>query len=174
MYVGRGFRAADSCCNTDGALHGQYSGAGEALTVDSGLPFTQLQLCFLTRFMGNLSVPYGSVSFYEPSTPACPGNWTPFLEANGRALLPGYDGVAPTPSDAPPLSSQEDRPHTHTGSTSVTTNSISYVGLVGWLVGWLVDCLECMCLCVFVHDGEKDQKLPTKGIHTNMHAFWKA
>ena len=122
--------AADSCCNTDGAQNGEYSTDGVTYGAASGLPFTQLLLCTVVGTV-NGSIPFGSVGYFEQTVPACPANWITFDEADGRALVPGYDGTEVVPSANDPLGNLEDRTHAHTFTASVSTDSISYVGIDG-------------------------------------------
>lgn len=123
--------AADSCCNKDGALHGTYPTTGLAESHTSDLPFTQLILCASIASNASYTVPYGTVSYYSPDVGSCPGNWTGYEPANGRALVPGYDAAGPVPSDTPALTSLEDRVHNHTTYASFSTSQVSYAGIDG-------------------------------------------
>jgi hypothetical protein len=123
--------AADGCCNTMGAAHGTYEGHGATTSGESGLPFTQLLLCFLAQPAPSYAAPYGTVAVFEADTPGCPSNWTALKAAAGRTLLPGAEGTAPTPSDAPPLASQEDRAHVHTLEASILPDPTSFAGVDG-------------------------------------------
>jgi len=122
--------AAINCCNNQGACNGDYHIDSTTDPGTSGYPFVQLLLCTL-KIDTQDSVPFGTIAFFEPSMAACPSNWLPLEEANGRFLLPGFaeDGVLP--SVAKPLESGEDRHHQHIFLTNITTTDVSYDGVDG-------------------------------------------
>lgn len=81
------------------------------------------------RIQSQDSLPAGAVSFFNRRT--CPVGWEPFALGVGRTVVPsiGRDPVGNTQGE--PLSDSEERQHNHTLSGTVTTNSVSYIGIAG-------------------------------------------
>lgn len=75
------------------------------------------------------AIPKGAVSFYN--APSCPEGWARFDSGKGRVLVPSLAGM---PSGTPvgaPLTSGEDRTHTHDVMGTFTLPDVSYVGIAG-------------------------------------------
>jgi len=69
--------------------------------------------------------------FFEPTIEECPANWQPLGEAEGRFIISGYDASGVVVSIAAPLSSGEDRLHSHGLTIGITTTDVSYAGIDG-------------------------------------------
>lgn len=126
--------AAIDCCNDQGAANGDDPFSGFSSNTTSGIPFLQLYLCSLHADDSTLTLPIGAVGYVDPNvTTSCPTMWTPYEIAAGRFIVTGdYSaGQQPVTSIDEPLASLEDRKHTHTYSTQVTVNDVSYVGIDG-------------------------------------------
>jgi len=119
--------AAIGCCNDQGACHGDYPAVGNFESSASGYPFCQLVFCTINQPTQD-PVPFGTIGYFDTNIVSCPVNWMPFQEGVGRFLLPGYYADGVLPSVAPPLKSGEDRLHSHTYLTNITTVDVSYVG----------------------------------------------
>ena len=81
------------------------------------------------RIQSQDSLPAGAVSFFNRKT--CPVGWEAYALAAGRTVVPsiGRDPVGNTQGD--PLSDSEERKHSHQLSGSVSTDSVSYIGIAG-------------------------------------------
>lgn len=122
--------AAIGCCNNQGAAHDKYPVSGNFDDTPSGYPMTQMVACRLSQ-PNNDPVAFGTVGFFDASVVACPPDWEPFSEGNGRIVVPGYRNGGPQPSVAPPLVSGEDRQHRHYYNASFKTVEVSYEGIAG-------------------------------------------
>jgi len=105
-----------SGCASEGAIAGD-----EPLSDDLGDTGPRMQ--------SQDSLPPGAVSFFNRTI--CPQGWEPFVLAHGRTVVPsiGRDPVGNTQGE--PLSDREERRHSHMLSGSVSTDSVSYVGIAG-------------------------------------------
>jgi hypothetical protein len=127
--------------NHQGAGSGGYWTGGNTQNVDPtwNIPFIQLSVCQKSQQASSRAVttnadtyPQGSVAFFNAS--ACPMGWAPALDAynkpvSGRSLVPF---VTPPPGAlgslvGTALASGEDRPHTHSYSSSINLSGVSYV-----------------------------------------------
>jgi hypothetical protein len=125
--------AAIGCCNGQGACAGEYALDGftdNGTDATSGLPFLQLLLCTLRTATAD-PVPFGTVAMFDPSIGTCPPSYTPFSEAEGRAMIAGYDSTGIVVSDTRPLAPGEDRAHAHPYSFNVKVGDVSYAGVDG-------------------------------------------
>jgi len=122
--------AAIGCCNDQGACHDNYGISGKLNVSASGLPFIQLLLCQIEQTTLD-EVPFGTIAYFSPTVSQCPDQWKPFDTADGRFMIPGYDGEGIITSEATPLSSGEDRIHSHMFNLTITTDDVSYVGIDG-------------------------------------------
>ncbi len=75
------------------------------------------------------SLPLGAISFFKTVT--CPTGWVPFTAGVGRFFVPTVGTTLPGTAHGTPLASGEDRVHTHEVAASVSTGSVSYVGVAG-------------------------------------------
>lgn len=82
-----------------------------------------------TRVQSQDSLPAGAVSFFNRKT--CPVGWEPFALGAGRTVVPsiGRDPVGNTWGE--PLQDSEERAHNHSLSGTVSTGSVSYIGIAG-------------------------------------------
>lgn len=75
------------------------------------------------------AMPPGAIAYFR--SPECPTGWSAYTLATGRVVVPlrgnGDSGMA----QGAPLSPGEDRGHGHTISGSLTTRSVSYIGIAG-------------------------------------------
>eukprot|EP01094_Clydonella_sp_ATCC50884_P016831 TRINITY_DN2838_c0_g1_i2.p2 TRINITY_DN2838_c0_g1~~TRINITY_DN2838_c0_g1_i2.p2 ORF type:complete len:264 (-),score=63.52 TRINITY_DN2838_c0_g1_i2:748-1539(-) len=122
--------AADDCCNGQGACSGPYTLQNDTLPGTTGLPFVQLLLC-TKNGSSSSSVPFGTIGYFSPEVSACPANWKPLAEANGRVIIPGYSATGISVSSSPPLKSGEDRTHVHNLTVSVEFGDVEYIGVDG-------------------------------------------
>lgn len=127
--------SADDCCDSQGACAQTYNIKNTTQPSSSGVPFTQLKLCTLNATDSTISIPFGTVAFFDPSIQQCPTNWTLFSESNGRFIVPGWEVKGTTTSDAPALSGSGTSP-THSHQINSTQNTIdisdvSYAGIAG-------------------------------------------
>jgi hypothetical protein len=75
------------------------------------------------------ALPSGAVSFF--TGPTCPEGWKAFDNGNGRLLLPTVSNAAGGTKYGNPLTSGEDRTHTHTVKGTFTVASTSFAGVPG-------------------------------------------
>jgi len=121
--------AAIDCCNNQAACNGIYGLPGESNEGTSGLPFIQLPLC-THKDEDDSPVPFGAVAYFEPNTKSCPTNWIPYAQSEGRVIIAGFD-KGTIASETKPLDSGEDRRHSHSFSTTVRLNDVSFEGVAG-------------------------------------------
>ena len=126
--------AADSCCNSQGACNGAYVVKNTTTSNNSGVPFTQAKLCTLNATDSSISIPFGTVAFFDPSIQSCPTNWTLFTESDGRFIIGGWEVKGTTSSDAPAMAYGSDISHTHIidgTQNSVSIANVEYAGIDG-------------------------------------------
>jgi len=121
--------AADECCNNQGGRAGSYPISSSLGDSSSGLPFVQFSLCTLTS-QNKDPIAYGTIAFFDPSIKQCPSNWSPYGQADGRFIIAGFTNTSIT-STTDPLSSGEDRQHTHSFTVAISTNNVDYAGVSG-------------------------------------------
>jgi len=122
--------AAVDCCNDQGARAGNHPISSSFDNGTSGLPFVQMVLCTIDE-ANNGSVPFSTVAFFDVSVKECPANWMPFDGAEGRFLIAGFASQGTLTSETDPLSSGEDRQHSHDFQITISTDDVSYVGSAG-------------------------------------------
>lgn len=117
--------AADGCCDDDAAAAGKFAFSGESESATSGLPFVQLPFCVLqgTGDNSSLSLPFGALGYFTSDSEACPSSYTPFDDAQGRAIVPGWPQAGRFISPNPPLESQKQPLHQHLYSASSTVSA---------------------------------------------------
>jgi hypothetical protein len=84
--------------------------------------------------------PMGALAFFDAQS--CPAGWQTATDAAGFFLVPFAPPIPPQQIGATvnnPLSSGEDRTHTHTFSSSISLTNMSYAGVAG-CVSWLGLC----------------------------------
>ncbi|HVK65542.1 MAG TPA: hypothetical protein VM694_13760 [Polyangium sp.] len=75
------------------------------------------------------ALPTGAVSFFKRL--ACPEGWKPYEPAVGRTLVAASETLPSGEAVGEPLSSQEERMHSHELGVSVDIPAVSYVGAPG-------------------------------------------
>lgn len=75
------------------------------------------------------SLPTGAVMFFTGAS--CPGGWSPFDDAAGRAIAATTGDSGAGATRGAPLTDGEDRAHTHDLTARFTLPAVSYVGIVG-------------------------------------------
>ena len=81
------------------------------------------------RIQSQDSLPAGAVSYFNRRT--CPVGWEPFSLGVGRTVVPSVGGDPVGNPQGEPLADSEERVHGHTLSGSVSTSSVSYIGIAG-------------------------------------------
>ena len=114
-----------SCATGDtieGGTTGQGSGSGSSGSGSSGNGGSGGSATNRTD-----AIPQNGIGFFQ--VPACPTGWEPFKAASGRALLPTI-GTAPGGATiGEPLTSGEERLHTHDVQATLDLIDISYAGI---------------------------------------------
>lgn len=133
----RGYVIADG---SDGELahSGSQAMSGSVEDSASGYPFVQLRFCAFTapNADGAPVMPYGSALYILPDTMlGCPASFTPYLDANGRFIVPSAAPSAAAASFASPLAPGADVDHGHSGSTAILETQPATCQ----------SCLECSC-----------------------------
>jgi hypothetical protein len=130
--------------NGQGAASGSYSFSGDTANVDptSNIPFIQLVVCQKSQQASRAAAtttttttvdtyPQGTLAFFNSSP--CPSGWGPAVDASNRTVSGYY--LVPFLNPAPgtlgatvgtALASGEDRQHSHTFSSSISLNDVSY------------------------------------------------
>ncbi|TKC99569.1 hypothetical protein [Polyangium fumosum] len=75
------------------------------------------------------ALPTGAVSFFKKL--ACPEGWKPYEPAVGRTIVAASETLPSGEVVGEPLSSQEEREHSHALGASVEIPAVSYVGAPG-------------------------------------------
>lgn len=117
--------------NKQAAMHGTFPFAAALNAHGSGYPFTQLPLCRYTGTAGNFSAGFGTVAHFTSDVNRCPAGWTASVGYTGRILMPGFGEGGAVSNSAPPLTSGEDRKHTHVYATSFETTPVAFAGIAG-------------------------------------------
>lgn len=78
---------------------------------------------------GTDSYPTDTVSFFTGN--ACPTGWEPYAAGAGRTIVPTLGPGAGGATRGTPLTTGEDRTHTHVASPQVTLGSVSYALATG-------------------------------------------
>ncbi len=78
---------------------------------------------------GTDSYPTDTVSFFTGN--ACPTGWEPYTTGQGRTIVPTLGPGAGGGTRGTPLTTGEDRTHTHFASPQVTIGSVSYALVTG-------------------------------------------
>jgi hypothetical protein len=73
------------------------------------------------------AIPQNGVGFFQ--VPACPNGWEPFKAAAGRAILPTIGTMPGGATVGEPLTSGEERMHTHEVKATLNLIDISYAGI---------------------------------------------
>lgn len=73
------------------------------------------------------AIPQNSIGFFQ--VPACPSGWEPFKAAAGRAVLPTIGTMPGGATVGEPLTSGEERAHTHEVKATLDLIDISYAGI---------------------------------------------
>jgi hypothetical protein len=75
------------------------------------------------------AIPQNGIGFFQ--VPACPAGWEPFKAAAGRAILPTIGAAPGGATVGEPLSSGEERLHSHQVKGTFDLIDISYAGIAG-------------------------------------------
>jgi hypothetical protein len=116
--------------NTNLAHAGRKDFTGTTVAASSNIPYIQLLICIKTATPGPGAIPSGVTSFFRDLS--CPTGWSSPPATLGRFLvaLPP-NGAARGEFGGSPLTSQENRAHTHQFSGSVETKAHGIAGVSG-------------------------------------------
>ncbi|MGE0277459.1 MAG: hypothetical protein AB7G68_14930 [Nitrospiraceae bacterium] len=103
---------------------GEVNSSGITDGTSLPLPFIQFLVCEQTAMESPDSAPYGTVAFFNAS--ACPNNWAPLSQADGRFLLPAFAGGAPGYATSTAWDPANPPTHTHGLQASFNTQSQTY------------------------------------------------
>lgn len=116
---------------------GNHSISGTSTSDSVNYPLVQYAVCEAVAVSGEDDVPYGSYAFFSPATQSCPDGWAPaspfdgFFPMPANALFPiGTANGSAISVDAG--AKQINLPtHTHSYSTTIDVDSISFTGMAG-------------------------------------------
>ena len=110
--------------NTARAAGGEATSTGTTQGTPVALPFIQFLVCEQMAAESPDSAPYGAVAFFNAQ--ACPQNWAPLAQADGRFLLPAFAGVTPGYATSTAWDPLDPPTHTHGLQASFGTQSADY------------------------------------------------